>query len=315
MIDGAERLGRIRVGQRRVERGQVVELGAYILRRGQRIQPAVERDLRVDIELAGRIVDDRLVAADDDRVALARALGRPEQIIEIGVVVPVAGAPFERVVVQIDMPGFVIVGGVGRIGEGRRQLIELQRVLEDRVVTVGAMPLVAFDHGVRGAQAHFRAGLILAPVGDHLVKRDAAWRARGPGFHDGMLRGDFGAEKMDRAEILQRRGGNDGGPKTLSGEFIDDQRAVGARNGPEKSGRCVADGLHLLGGDLEAEYVRDAGVVGATEKIAAVRREHETFRRGRAEFEPGDRCGRLGLHVGQAKHLNRLLAVHFADRG
>ena len=67
---------------------------------GQLLEAEIDGGRAEQVELARRIVDLRLVVADDERVALAAALDRPEQVVEVGAVVPVAEVPVERLVAR-----------------------------------------------------------------------------------------------------------------------------------------------------------------------------------------------------------------------
>src|SRR5215468_9282045 len=98
----------------------------------------------------------------------------------------------------------------------------------------------------------------MAAIDDHAVEWHLARRTDAPSGDDRMLLSDVGAQEMDCARVLQRRGLDDARTKTLAGIFVDDERSVGARDRAEESGRGVGNELGVLGGDIEAIDVRDA---------------------------------------------------------
>ena len=52
------------------------------------------------------------------------------------------------------------------------QLVELQRIFEHGVIADGHAPAVAFDHGIRRAEAHLIARYVMALLGDKAIEVD-----------------------------------------------------------------------------------------------------------------------------------------------
>ena len=92
------------VGVADADLGRVDILRArHILRRRQLLQPEIAGDAAEQVELPRRVVDFGLVVADDDRIALAAAQHRPGEVVDIGVVVPVAQLPVERPIFDVGV--------------------------------------------------------------------------------------------------------------------------------------------------------------------------------------------------------------------
>ena len=81
-----------------------------VLLQWQLLQPEEQGAIGEQGQLARHVVDQHIFIADDERVALAAALDRPEQIVEIGVVVLVAEAPVERLIFQSDVQPLGLCG-------------------------------------------------------------------------------------------------------------------------------------------------------------------------------------------------------------
>ena len=87
MIDAAQRLARVGVFERRPRAKRCSSGWRCSARRAAVRGPRYTAADAEQVELARRVVDLGLVVADDERVALAAALDRPEQIVEVGIVV------------------------------------------------------------------------------------------------------------------------------------------------------------------------------------------------------------------------------------
>src|SRR6185295_13887408 len=102
--------------------------------------------------------------------------------------------------------------------------------------------------------------------------------------------------------------------KTLAGVFVNDELAVGQRDGAEDAGVHIAHRLELVCRDGEAIDVRNAGVIGRRVDVLSVGREGAAFGDRLAE---GERRYRLHLSVQQisdAVDVDARIAVDFADR-
>src|SRR5690242_8738475 len=100
-----------------------------------------------------------------------------------------------------------------------------------------------------------------------------------------MRLNDPSAEELDIAQVLLDVRPEADRLKALAAIFIGDERSVGLRDRTEEAGRGVADGVVLLGGNIEAEDVRSARIIGRPVQALAIGREGEALGNGRWQGE------------------------------
>ncbi len=201
---------------------------------------------------------------------------------------------------------------VRRIGKGRKQLVELQRILEDRVHARRHIPPIALHHRIDGVELHLGVRDVLSPALDQAVQRYAGGRADRPLLDHRMLRGDLRAQELDAPQVLQRLRIDHHRREARAGVFVDDQLAVGPGDGPEEAGGSVRHRLDLSGLELVAVDVRDPGIVARPEQVLAIRREDEALGRRRPQLELRHRDQRPGVEIRDLVDPDRLVPVHLA---
>src|SRR6478735_1015772 len=135
MIDAAQSLAGIRISCGDTYGPDVLRT-RNILGARQGLKVEIGRAGSRNVELAGRVVDRGTVVFDDEGLAAAAALDRPEDVVKVRAVVAVLQIPVQRLVLEAGVKpvlGFQLVDG--RNAEARIDLIELQWVFPMEEVT------------------------------------------------------------------------------------------------------------------------------------------------------------------------------------
>ena len=316
-VDRAERLvGVLIIPAQLAFRDVAVAQARNVLRAGQRVEAGVEIQVRGEVEAARRIVERNVVIADQQRVTLARALQRAEQIVEVRLVVPVGEFPRQRLPRHVAVPflSLVQVAG-GRVGDVRRQHVVFQRVFPLHMPAAGDVALVAGDDGIGAVELQLVLGVIGALALHHRVEIHLVRRTHGPGFHDGMFLGDFRAQEFHAGKIVQRLGIDAHRLKPVPGIVEHDHGAIRHRQRMEKAGHRIRQRVPFPRRDVQAVNVGDAGVVAGGVGILAVVGKHAAFRNRAGQGELGDGRGVAREQIADLVDAEIAFAVDAADRG
>ena len=149
VVDGAEGPAQQRVEEADLRGDQAVDGSSDVLIVRQRVELVIEGELGLEVEPARQVVDEDMVVAEAGSVALAAALGRPEQVVEVGTVPGQAAVPAEVAVIDVQVPLFP--GGhlpVDGVCPGDSDCAEPERVLEIETPAQPQGILVALHDGI-----------------------------------------------------------------------------------------------------------------------------------------------------------------------
>ena len=201
-----------------------------------------------------------------------------------------------------------------RIRGGDTETREADRILEVEVITGADLILVALHDRIRILERHVGERLVLALVHNELVRIDGGGRGDLPRFDNRIFLGELGTHEFDRAHVLQRLRIDDRGNETFAGIGEDYQPAIRHGDGAEESDLRVRHRLDVAGRDFVAKDVRDAGVIAAAVKVAAVAREHEALGNRLPEAKFGQRFDVAFENLVELPHAQILLGADLAHR-
>ena len=251
-----------------------------------------------------------MLVGNEAAVPLVAALGRTEQVEEIGWIPEQACSPQVVPVDQRRMQPLVGLQLVVRAVAGREvQVVEADRVAEAREGAEGHRVLVALDDRNQRFKRHLALRMVGRIATDAGLVIHLARRARAPQLHDGVRRGDRLAEEADRTEVFGGLGLDGRRHEPLGRVVKDEQPLVVEQHRPEKADFRVAQCLEFFRGEFVPVDVGHSGVIRAAVQVAAVGRKCEAFRQRGAKFElvQWRRVARhqlLGAHHAQLHHLH-----------
>ena len=171
VIDPAQRLGGVGVAHADLGRAQLLRAGDVLCAR-QLLQSEKRRCRPENVELARRIIDQRLGVIDDERIALAAAQDRAGEVVHVGQIMPVCELPAGRLIFEIEVEPLTAVNLVERRHrEACAQLAELQRIGEVQIVTERRRPVVTRNDRIMRIEPHALERFISAARGDKRVER------------------------------------------------------------------------------------------------------------------------------------------------
>ena len=179
MVDSAKRLGGVGIFEADVGRLDLARADD-VLRTGKPIEPEIGRGRAENVELARRVVDQRLGIFGDEGVALAAAQHRAGEVVHVGEVVPVSEVPVRRLIFKIDVQAFAAVDAIGRNRKIRAELAELQRVGEMDEIAERRLLTVARDDRIVSVEAHALERVIHPARRDELIERHLGRRTDAP---------------------------------------------------------------------------------------------------------------------------------------
>ena len=316
VVDRAQRAADVGVGELGLGREQPGESGAHVLRVGQRVDVVEEGNVVGPLQPARRVVDEQLVVPQAQGQALAAALGRSEQVVEVGLVPGQPRTPFQVLRLHVQVRPFVAAGAV-RIGRERDRGIQgrpLDGVAEVEAIADAGDVLVALQHGVGAVQAHVLDRLVRPAAEDQLVRVHRRRRRHLPGRDHGVARSNLGTEEVDRTDIADWLGVDDRGCEALASVGQNQHAAVGQLLRAEEARLRIRHRLDRAIGHLIAEDVGSAGVVAAAVQVAPVAREGEALRDRLAELEFAERRHVAGEQLVHLPDADELVGIDFADR-
>src|SRR4029453_18012333 len=233
MVHAPKRLRGVGVAQSDLGRAQVLRAGDIL---GARKLIETEEGGRrtEDVELARRIVDQRLRIAGDERIALAASEYGSCEVVNIGEIVPIIELPGRCLELDIGVKSLRALHLVGRVSETRAELAKLQRVRQVEVITKGRLAVISRDDRIMCIEAHSLERVVRAALRYQRIQRNPGGRSHPPLLELGTRGHQLGAEEANRAEVLTDLCFDDRRIEAFTGVIIDEERAVGPELRAEK---------------------------------------------------------------------------------